>query len=286
MVLKAPETPSVVFRRDACREARILDAAERMGAPVPGIIAIDEGATAVGRPCFVMGFVDGRSVNDSSAGSYHDDEWLRDAGEDTQRAVWESFHDALAALHGVDASKIPGLHFGATSTYDVLEYWTESLVDAAPAETVPRQLAALDWLATNLPRGADDELALCMGDARLVNGLIAGTEVRALVDFEVAYVGNPAADIAYSLFLDSQSRGHAAHPLPGIPSAEVTWKRWAQKTGRDLVDLDYWTAFGVTVIAITATRAMIQWGMAGPSIEDSNPLVAAWEALIKKAATS
>src|SRR6266702_3507910 len=43
MVLKAPEQPSVVFRRDACREARILDAVNRMGGPVPAIVAIDTG---------------------------------------------------------------------------------------------------------------------------------------------------------------------------------------------------------------------------------------------------
>ena len=65
-----------------------------------------------------------------------------------------------------------------------------------------------DWLAANIPPSADAPPALCMGDARLVNAIVDGAEVAALVDFEVAYVGNPTADIAYSLFLE---RSHAAH---------------------------------------------------------------------------
>jgi aminoglycoside phosphotransferase (APT) family kinase protein len=284
MVLKAPETPSVVHGRDACREARILDALARLGAPVPAVVAVDTGTRAVGRPCFAMEFVDGRSLADSSPGSYHDDEWLRDAGVDGQRAVWDSFHDALAALHTVDARKVPAASHGPDGVADVLAYWREALLDAAPATEVPRQLAVLDWLRDNVPRGADDEPAVCIGDARLVNCLIIGTEVRALVDFEVAYVGNPAADIGYSLFIEGRQRGNVEHPLPGIPSPEATWARWARATGRRVDQRDYWTAFGATVLVVTATRAMIQWGLAGPSVESANPLVGAWEAAVELAA--
>ena len=55
-----------------------------------------------------------------------------------------------------------------------------------------------------------------MGDARLVNAIVDGADVAALVDFEVAYVGNPIGDIGYSLFLE-RSHGHTA-PLPGLPT--------------------------------------------------------------------
>src|SRR5687768_17518187 len=48
LVLKAPEEPSVVYGRDAVREARILDALGRAGAPVPPVVAIDDGARTIG----------------------------------------------------------------------------------------------------------------------------------------------------------------------------------------------------------------------------------------------
>jgi len=37
------------------------------------------------------------------------------------------------------------------------------------------------------------------------------------------------------------------------------------------------------VLVITASRALVQWGLAGPDLEASNPLVAAWEATVEQA---
>jgi aminoglycoside phosphotransferase (APT) family kinase protein len=285
LVLKAPSAPSVVFRRDAGREARILDAVGRRGAPVPQVVAIDDGTrVGIGRACFVMEHVEGRGLADSTAAGCHDDPWLHEIGPAAQRNVWDSFHDALAALHRVDAANVPDASHGARGTIDVLAYWRAALLDAAPAETVPRQLALLDWLRDHLPPRADDDPAVCMGDARLANCLVDGTDVRALVDFEVAYIGNPAADVGYSVFFEALQRGSATRPLPGFATADETWTRWADMTGRGVDDRDYWTAFGVTILSITASRAMIQWGLSGASVESDNPVVAAWEATVEQAA--
>jgi len=284
LVLKAPEGPSVVYRRDVCQEGRVLDALNRAGAPVPVVVAIDAVEQAIGRPCFVMELVEGRSPADSSVAGYHDDPWLHEVGPVAQRAMWSSFYDSLAALHTVDAAQLTDASHGQNGSVDVIGYWRESLLDVAPAETVPRQVAVLDWLVANLPADADDCPALCMGDARFVNCLIDGAEVRALIDFEVAYLGNPAADIGYSTFLEAQQLQNAQHPLPGIGGADEAWSRWATATGRDATHRHYWTAFGAMVIVITASRAMVQWGLAGPSLDSDNPLVAVWEDLAARAA--
>ncbi len=285
LVLKAPTQPSVVFQRDAVREARILSDLHRLGAPVPEIVAIDEGDRAVGRPCFVMAYIPSRSVEDAAPGAYHADIELRAVGVEGQRAVWHSFHDALAALHSVDAAQVPAARLGDAGVADVLAYWRASLLDVAPAAAVPRQIAVLDWLRANTPPDADDAPAVCLGDARLVNALLAGTEARALVDFEVAYVGNPAADIAYSLFLDSSSRRRAAQPLD-LPTHDETWARWSRITGRPLDHLVYWTAFAATILCVTATRAMIQWEVAAVAdVEAVNPVVAEWEVTVERATT-
>lgn len=287
LVLKAPELPSVVYQRDAAREGRIVEALAERGVPVPRVVAIDAGGQACGRPCFAMELVAGRALSDTAPGSYHQDEWFRTQPPEAQRAVWESFHDALACMHGVDAAEVPDALLGTGGTRAVLEHWRTSLLDAAPAAVVPRQLAALDWLAAHLPADADHRPAVCMGDARLVNCLLAGHEVAALVDFEVAYVGNPAADIGYSLFVDRQHRRGVGEALSGLPGPDATWARWAERTGRTVGDAAtraYWEAFGATIIVVTATRAMLQWGLATDTVEELNPLVAAWESAIASAA--
>jgi aminoglycoside phosphotransferase (APT) family kinase protein len=281
MVLKAPEMPSVVHKRDACREASIMAAAAQLGAPVAAVIAIDGEGRALDRPSFLLEYVDGRSVPDTVPG-YHAHGWLREAGLEEQRAIWESFHDALAALHSIQVNEISVASHGPDGLADVLRYWRAALLDIASAKTVPRQLWALAWLEANLPVGANNAPALCMGDARLVNGLVKGSSVQALVDFEVAYIGNPAADIGYSLFFDDLQRRSADLPLAGFPSKDQTWERWSRQTGRLDCDREFWTAFGATVLCVTATRAMIQWGLSGPTVESDNSIVSAWEAAIER----
>jgi aminoglycoside phosphotransferase (APT) family kinase protein len=280
MVLKAPRDPSIVHQLDPCREARVVDALARAGAPVPRVVAIDPTTNAVGRPCFVMEWVEGRSVADAWPNAYHDG-WFLDAGPEAQRAIWDSFHDALAAVHRVDLDVLASAYDGPRGAVDVLQYWRAALLDLVPPAAAPRHLAIFDWLLANLPTSADAPSALCMGDARLVNAIIDDADVRALVDFEVAYVGNPAADIGYSLFLE-RSHAHTT-PLPGLPTEEETWSRWSAATGRELTDRDYWMAYGATIIVVTATRASVMWGPPDSFSEDHQGLLPLWESVVGRA---
>ncbi len=283
VVLKAPGFPSVVHGRDAGQEARIVRALHEQKVPVPEILAIDHGATVVGRPCFVMDHIDGRSVADSGMGGPHDDGWFRDSSPTAQRAVWHGFHDALAAMHRAEVSDLSDASHGPNGSIDTLGYWRASLLDAVEPAAVPRQLALLDWLTANLPPDADVDPALCMGDARLVNALFRGGELQALIDFEVAYRGNPLADIGYSLFFNAMQRENADQAIDGLPTDDETWQRWSDATGRPIANRDYWTAFGATIVAITATRAMVQWGLGGPNLESDNVLIDRWEAAAERA---
>jgi aminoglycoside phosphotransferase (APT) family kinase protein len=274
-----------VYRLDPCREPRVVAGLGRLGAPVPAVLAIDTGTRAMGRPCFVMEFVDGRSVPDAAPAGYHGPGWFRDADARAQRAIWDSFHDALGAVHRIDARRLASDYDGPSGAVDVLGYWRDALLDVVNPEQAPRQLAVFDWLLANVPASGSEPPALCMGDARLVNAVVIGSDVRALVDFEVAYVGNPTADVGYSMFLDRSQRAHDDAPLPGVPPEEETWARWRRATGRALADLDYWMAFGAAVIVVTATRAMVQWGLVDPYLEDVNALVPLWERVVDRAAS-
>ncbi len=285
VALKAPNDGGLVYACDAAREARILAAAGKSGAPVPRVLAIDASGEILGMPCFVMEFVEGGGVPDDTPASFHGDGWFRDADVGTQRAVWWSFLDALGDLHAVDTQSVPA-QYETGGVAEVLGYWRRSLLDAAPAHRVPRQLAVIDWLTHHIPAGADDDRALCMGDARLGNALLNGTDVHTLVDFEVAYIGNPAADIGYCLMQESFTRLLTDRPAAGIPSAGETWAHWETKTGRTETDRDYWTAFGATILCVTATRAMLQWGMPVDTIDNDNLVVDQWERLIARAAAS
>lgn len=283
-VLKSPNDGGLVFDCDASREGRILQAAGHAGAPVPAIVAIDETGEQLGQPSFVMEFVEGRSVPEDTPASFHGDGWFRDAPSSVQEEVWCSFIDALAELHATDVSAISAASHGAGGVADVLGYWRRSLLDAAPAHLVPRQLAIIDWLVAHVPAGADDDPALCMGDARLGNAILDGNKVRALLDFEVAYIGNPAADVGYCITHEVFTRLLSDRPATGMPGPDETWKRWEAATGRRIANRDYWTAFGATIMCVTGTRAMLKWGMPVETVDTDNIVVNEWEALIQRAA--
>jgi aminoglycoside phosphotransferase (APT) family kinase protein len=285
MVLKAPGEVSPVYLRDALREARIMRDLGHGGAPVPAIHAMDEGLHSIGRPCFVMDLVEGWAPADTPPGSYHSDPFLLESSPEDQRAVWESFHDALAAVHRVEPDLVPDASLGPAGMASVFAYWRASLLDVLTADAAPRQMALLDWLEENLPSGSDEQPAVCMGDARMVNCLVDGTDVRGLVDFEIAYLGNPAADIGYSLFLDGQGRSNAESPLTGFPTEEETWQRWEAAVGRVVpaADRAYWKAFGAMILAITATRFMAQLGLPADHLDTDNPIVASWDVMTQAA---
>jgi aminoglycoside phosphotransferase (APT) family kinase protein len=283
LVLKTTMESGLVFECAASREGHILHAARQAGAAVPSILAIDETGAALGRPCFVMELVEGRTVPESTPASFHGEGWFRDADAGNQQAVWWSFVDSLATLHSISPAAVPA-GYGTEGVVDMLSYWRRSLLDAAPAALVPRQLAVIDWLATHVPDDANHHPAVCMGDARLGNALLQGNDVRALVDFEVAYIGNPAADIGYCLMHESFTRLLTDQPATGIPSSHETWERWEQLTGRRIHHRDYWTAFGATILCITGTRAMLKWGVPVEEIDSANIVVQEWEALVERAA--
>lgn len=279
LVLKAPNDGGLVFDCDATREAAILTAAHLAGAPVPKVIAIEATGTVVGAASFVMELAEGRGVPDSTPASFHDDGWFREETDGVQRGIWFSFLDALAKLHAVDTFGIPA-SYGDAGVAGYLDYWRRSLLDAAAEKHVPRQLAVIDWLAANIPPDADDLPALCMGDARLGNAILQENYVRTLVDFEVAYIGNPAADIGYCVMQEAFTRMLSQRPATGIPTVEETWDYWEAATGRTVSDRSYWTALGATLMCVTATRAMLKWGFPVETIDDDNIVVAELEGLV------
>ncbi|NKZ11381.1 phosphotransferase family protein [Mycolicibacterium septicum DSM 44393] len=285
VVLKAPNNGGLVYECDAAREGGILQAAKKVGAPVPEVLAVDSSGAVLGVPCFVMAHVDGDGVPEDTPASFHGVGWFRDADAADQRTVWWSFIDALADLHAVDWVDVPA-RYGRDGLADFLGYWRRSLLDAAPAQLVPRQLAVIDWLLAHIPAGADDHPALCMGDARLGNALMTGNAVHTLVDFEVAYIGNPAADVGYCLMHEAFTRRLTDRPATGIPTVDETWEHWEAKTGRAVDDRDYWTAIGATVLCITGTRAMLKWGMPVETIDNDNIVIAEWERIIEQTGAS
>jgi aminoglycoside phosphotransferase (APT) family kinase protein len=258
LVIKLLSSDSVVFRFDPTREYRFLEKLHQIGALVPRPLGLDLSCRLFDRPCMMMERAVGRSAPDDQKTFYMGSGWLQNAPPEERRRVWNNFIDSLADLHNrTDARDFPfGIH-GDGSVAATIEYWREALADALRGRDAPIQMAALDWLSRHEPDLPHFKPAVCVGDARLQNTIFDGDSVSALVDFEIAHIGNPASDIGYALHLhDYFVRMAGGIVLEGIPTHEETWVRWSERTGQEASNTQFWTILGGIVIAVTATRAM------------------------------
>jgi aminoglycoside phosphotransferase (APT) family kinase protein len=147
------------------------------------------------------------------------------AGADATR-VMDAYVDALATLHGVDASglELPG--FARPEPGDParaeLALW-RGVLELRVKRPAPLARFAFAWLERHAPRRAD-RISLCHGDVGPGNFLHQHGAVTALLDWEFAHLGDPLDDLAWLAF-----RGHHLNDEIGDLAAQL--RRWSRATG-------------------------------------------------------
>jgi aminoglycoside phosphotransferase (APT) family kinase protein len=173
------------------REHRVMAALADTDVPVPRMRLLCRDESVLGTPFFVMDHVPGRVFPDRV---------MREGTPAHRAAVYEDLARVLAALHRVDWRAVGLEGFGRPEGYmqRQVTLWTRQW-QAAQLEDVPAMDLLARWLPEHLP--PDDAAAACIahGDYRLGNVLIHPTEPRvvAVLDWELATIGNALADLAY-----------------------------------------------------------------------------------------
>jgi aminoglycoside phosphotransferase (APT) family kinase protein len=117
-----------------------------------------------------------------------------------QEATAQDFMRSLAALHGLDASALdlplfPPVGSVAEAVTAELDEW-DGLLAARGGIPDPALLFSLRWLRDNIPR-YNGPPVLVQGDTGPGNFMYAGGQVTAVVDWELAHLGDPMDDIAW-----------------------------------------------------------------------------------------
>ena len=242
---RPPVTAVLATAHDVEREWRILDALGRDGAvPVPRVVAHCGDDAVTGAPFYVMGFVDGTILRTEEDGAQ-----LPPA---TAAVAAASLVDVQVAIHGVDvdAAGLGGLSRHRTGYVERQLHRWRTQVERARVRDLPLLDELHDRLAASVPPAAGPP-ALVHGDYRFDNTVL-GTDgrVAAVLDWELATIGDPVADCAWSLlywtdpgdvepFLDS-----APTLAPAFPRRAEAAARYAAGSGRDLSTLPWFTVFG------------------------------------------
>ncbi|MDX6629330.1 MAG: hypothetical protein QOH00_1576 [Gaiellales bacterium] len=232
MVLRrAPRPPLPPSTHDMLREARVLSALQGR-ARVPRVLAICTEAAALGVPFYVMEELRGHVVTDELPASLGSAPARRRAGDDLV--------DALAELHAVDIASAGLDDFGRPEGY--LERQLRRFAalwehNATRDQPLVGEIAT--WLGDALPRSS--EACVVHGDYRLGNAMLDPMQprVRALLDWELATLGDPLADVGYlvSTYTDASSPPTVLDLSPvtrrdGFPSRAELVARYGELSGR------------------------------------------------------
>jgi len=183
------------------REAWLMQRAAAAGVPVPAIVHVLEPADQLG-----SGFISARVDGETLAVRINRDEQFSAIRPDLARQCGA----VLAGIHAIDLSDAPDLPY-RPARVQLLDL--EQLHRSAPVRSPTFELA-LRWLSLNLP---EDDGARCLvhGDFRNGNLIIGPDGVRAVLDWELAHIGDPIEDIAY-ITLNSWRFGTIDKPVGGF----------------------------------------------------------------------
>ncbi|MGN8157054.1 phosphotransferase family protein [Salinisphaera sp. RV14] len=225
------------------REYRVMDALANVpDVPVPAMRSYCDDAAVIGTPFYVMDYVEGRVFNNQPT--------LADVARDQRAGVYHRMIDTLAALHSVDVAAVGLSDFGKPEGYveRQVALWRKQY-DQSTDEPDPAMIALGDWLAEHLP--PDSPPTIAHGDFRIGNLLLAPdlSAVRAVLDWELATLGHPLADLAYACLPYYLPPGQAGLPgLVGLDLAEHGIPDEAEllaryRARRNLAQIDDWPVF-------------------------------------------
>jgi aminoglycoside phosphotransferase (APT) family kinase protein len=273
---RPPAGPLLPTAHDVVREYRVLDLLARSDVPVrvPPVLAVCEDDSVLGAPFYLMERAAGIVIRDQLPA------WLDPAA---QRTLGLDLAAALAEIHRVPVASFVAAGLGREGGYLArqLRRWVgqregiEAAVAAAGgrARALPDYDALRDWLRDHLP--VEQEPAVVHGDYKLDNVVVAGgpgdgdsgdgdsgdgehravARVGAVIDWEMATVGDPRADLGYLLSFwpelgEDFPLGNLVTGGPGFPTRAELVEVWQQGTGRDAGDTTWFVTLAVWKLAV------------------------------------
>jgi aminoglycoside phosphotransferase (APT) family kinase protein len=180
---RAPVGAQIVDKIDLETEAAVLSAAENAGVPSPHVHYVLKPEDELGRG-FFMTHVEGEALGRKIV---RDEQFAAIRPRLAFRAG-----ETLAKIHAIDLEKLPSLPT-ITPAEDVATLYENYRQWSAPRPVVE---LAFRWIRERMPP-ADNPMRLVHGDFRNGNLLIGPDGIAAVLDWELAHVGDPMRDLGW-----------------------------------------------------------------------------------------
>ena len=285
LVLRRPPLgPLLPTAPDVLREDRILRLLGPAGVRCPQPVAAEADPGVLGAPFILQARSQGLVLRGAAPA------WVDPT---TGPQLAHDFIDALVEIHVAPVEPVVAAGIGRPGGYleRQVRRWIgqreglEAAVAAAgsTARPLPDYEIVRDWLRARLP--AEQAPAVVHGDYKLDNVLVVPPEgslpprVSAILDWEMATVGDPRADLGYTL---------SFWPEPGeevvfdnlltrsehFPPRDELVERWALGTSRAPDDIEWFRVLALWKLAILLEVSYYRW-LAGTT---SDPFFARLEA--------
>jgi aminoglycoside phosphotransferase (APT) family kinase protein len=257
-----PEAPAP--RDDGImREWRIIDALRGTDVPHTEAIAACDDRSVLGRAFYLMGFVDGWSPMGV-------DDWPAPFDTDlpARQGLAYELVEGIALLSRVDW-KAKGLDtLGRPDGFHErqVERWT-AFLDRIKGREIPGFDEAAAWLRAHKP--LDYIPGLMHGDYQFANVMYrhgGPARLAAIVDWEMGTVGDPKLDLAWVVqsWPEDTSGGDGTVggyvDMTGMPSRSEVLARYAQVSGRQVDDIDYYCVLARWKLAVVLEQGFQRAG--------------------------
>jgi aminoglycoside phosphotransferase (APT) family kinase protein len=256
--------PAAPEARDAgiLREWRIIEALDGTDVPHTPAVASCPDASVLGRPFYIMGFVDGWSPMNV-------DGWPPpfDADLPTRRGLAYELVEGIALLSKVDWRAKGLADLGRPDGFHErqVDRWT-AFLERIKGRDLPGFEEASAWLRAHRP--IDFVPGIMHGDYQFANVMYrhgAPAQLAAIVDWEMGTVGDPKLDLGWVLHpwpddTDVVDDGFSYVDMRGMPSRSELLGHYAQVSGRQVDDIDYYCVLAKWKLAVVLEQGFQRAG--------------------------
>jgi aminoglycoside phosphotransferase (APT) family kinase protein len=250
---RAPGHASSSTAHDVLREFRILDAIKDEAVSIARPVLACDDADVFGAPFYLMARVDGVPIRGEIPLA-----WTANPQEQAQ--ALDQLVDELVAIHSVDWQRrgLGDLAHSGPYLERQVDRWMSQL-DSYHGRSLQSAARVATWLDDHRP--ADQVPALAHGDFKLDNVLFAPDappQLLAVVDWEMASIGDPLIDLAWAMIFHPGPEGTIPLGVAGspgfdrsqIPARSLLIARYAERSGREVGGIDWYHVFARWKLAI------------------------------------
>lgn len=250
---RGPLGPVPAKAHDMAREYKVLRAVHPLFPPAPQAYLLCEDLSVIGAVFFVMERRNGVILHDIVPPAIS-------AYPGYAARISEAFIDCLVRLHSIDIHEHGLAALGKTEGFlhRQVHGWAARW-EQAKTEDLPQMERTIAWLSSHMPVSRDSTFV--HNDYKLDNIMLSEERfgrIEAVLDWEMATVGDPLADLGLALCYWSTASDPEVSSA-GVPaiSAGPGWytrdqliERYARKTGRDVSQIGWYEILGVFKLAV------------------------------------